>query len=159
MTGTRIIKTKIGGQVIQKNTEDGKYVATIECIKLEVDKLVNIKGVHRKRDVLEFTFKLAKGIRLKKNFFYDLSVGSPVIDLVEIINGEIPEYINDLEELIVEKKLIIEVKNNKVEDKVYSNIVAFYPIDRLEDFGLFDDIKVNERKTPISALFDNVDEE
>lgn len=136
-----LVKAKISGAIFNRQIEDGKYVAMIDCIELLKNQTVYIKGNEKRKDIIIITFLLKDKVVLQKRFFFSLTIGSKLVDLIEKAIGRIPDYIDDLDEMIVGKKVILDVKNNETDDRCYSNIMDIYSIDLMEKYDLEDNIE------------------
>lgn len=120
-----IIKEEKISIVSEEVLTDGDYVARVDSFKLEHNKEVTYKGQKHKRDVLKIGFRLENGIIRYKDVFFTLSRESEFDKFTRAVKGQKVDSIDDLVGEYKDKPLIVEIKVNTKDDKVYHNIVGF----------------------------------
>lgn len=118
--------------------DEGQTIVTIEGELVRKNKMVtNYKtGVKRLADILTIPFRFKEGALIYKDFFFVMDEGTDLGELVKAVNdGEIPDEVEDLEELLIGQQVGVEVAHNTSEKtkKVFANIVKVFSVEALEE--------------------------
>ena len=107
----------------------GLFPAQATSVEMIYDKNVTIGTQDTTRDVVKVDFQIRDGYKKSKEMILAMSEGSILERFVKAVKGEIPDHIEDFEEELLYKDLIVEIKANIKNGKTYYNIVDFHNID------------------------------
>jgi len=109
---------KMGVDLTYDNTELYKvYAIPIKVYLTESE---------RGNPLIRTIFELESEDTVISNFSTKISRYSPIVKLIKACNGFVPDRIDDLEELIVGKPVLVDLKPS--EDGEYINPVKFYSV-------------------------------
>lgn len=110
---------------------EGIQESTISGVEILIDQVVTVKRKKKTSDIIQVDYKTKSGM-VRGRYFPLLVEESPLGQVVLAINGEIPDDIDDVEEFLMNEKLIIEVKHNKSKstERMFANAVNAYPLER-----------------------------
>ena len=120
-------REKISIRKINAETE-GRFVAKIISVEEIPDKEVKIGNKVTTRNVVKVEFELENGHTKFKEMILAMTESSELGRFVKAIKGEIPDDIEDFEKEVLHKDLIVEIKANIKNEKVYYNIVDFHEL-------------------------------
>ena len=113
---------------------EGLQESTITGVEILYKQVITIKNKKKTSDIIQVDYKTKSGM-VRGRYFPLLVEESPLGQVVRAINGEIPDDIDDVEEFLMNEKLIIEVKHNKsnTTGRLFANAVNAFPIERYEE--------------------------
>lgn len=123
---------KISFNKIQAETE-GSYEAQAVSVEVISDKDVKIGTNTTKRDVLKVEFLLENGNRKTKEMILAMTEDSDLGKFVEAVKGHIPNRIENFEEELLNRELIVDIGANIKGEKTYYNITGFHYINSQEN--------------------------
>ena len=130
---------------IKTTTKEGRTTARIISMEVKYDYQTNFKGEPAVKDILEIKMKAKDGTNLTGKVILWLDDTSNLGKIVIAAVGEIPDEIEDLEQLLEGKTIGVEVKNKRKNGKTYSNVVDFFPASEIvqEDEVYMEDVYEN----------------
>tara|TARA_Y100000588_G_C14092132_1_gene854954 strand:+ start:371 stop:754 length:384 start_codon:yes stop_codon:yes gene_type:complete len=109
-------------RVVKDVVEDGRHSGEV----------VKVTGVIKEKfgeemKYVRIIFKVNNTSNVVRDYKLDLFEYSPLVKVIEAACGEVPEEITNLEDLLIGKSVIVEVKNEEFKGRMFKNVVAVYP--------------------------------
>ena len=113
---------------------EGLQESNISSVEILIGQVVTVKNKKTTSDIIQIDYQTKSG-KARGRYFPSMVEESPLGQVVLAINGEIPDIIEDLEEFLMNEKLIIEVKHNKSKstERMFANVVNTYPLERYDE--------------------------